>query len=93
MNSVGLELRFCLLNDAFVMARGDGVVGAPGDQQQRTALRVAGVDLDLRARVEVRERRLEEGRPRSGHVERLVQVTGLLLGDGVGPAVAELGRR
>ena len=67
------------------------MVAAPGDDQQRPPGGVAGVGLHLGPRVEVREPRLEQGPARPGDVQGLVELSSLLVRQGVGPAVAELG--
>ena len=53
---------------------------SPRDDQQRAAIRVLGVDLRLRPRVEVRRRRLEQRLARRRDRVRLVQLLRLVLG-------------
>jgi hypothetical protein len=65
------------------------VLGA-GDQQQRPAARVAGVDPRLCARRQVRERGLEDRARGRRDRPALVERVGLLSGQRVGEPVAEL---
>src|SRR5271165_2796922 len=68
----------------------DGVVLLAGDEQQRPAAGIFGVDLRLGPRVEVGRRRLEQRQARGGHGEGLVELFRLVLRHGVGERVAEL---
>ncbi len=61
-----------------------------GDDQERSAGGILGVDLRLGPRVEVGRRRLEERDARGRHREGLVQVLCLVLTDRVCEGVAEL---
>jgi hypothetical protein len=55
------------------------VILLAGEDQQRSALRIVRVDLDLRQRVEVGHRRLEQRLARPGDRVGVVQIAGLLL--------------
>src|SRR4029077_10482841 len=70
--------------------RWDRVVFSAGNDQERSAVGVLGVDLRLRPRVDVGYRRLKERHARRRHREGLVQLLGLILADRVGEGVAEL---
>src|SRR6478672_12351138 len=66
------------------------VVLLAGDDEQRAAVWVLGVDLHFGPRVEVRGRRLEERCTGRRDRERLVELLRFLLADRVGERVAEL---
>jgi hypothetical protein len=68
----------------------DRVVFFAGDDQQRSAHRVLGVDFGLRPRVQVGGRGLEERHARRRHGKGLIEVLGLLLAHRVRKAEAEL---
>lgn len=68
----------------------DRVVLLAGDDQQRPAFWVLGVDFRLGPRVEIGGRGLKERCALRRHSERLVEVLGLLLADGVAEGEVEL---
>src|SRR3984893_17343574 len=72
--------------------RRDGVVVAPGREQQRPASLVGGIHLRWRPRGEVRQGGFEQWPARRGHCPAVVQLGWFLLGKHVPEAVPELFR-
>src|ERR1039457_1856972 len=67
-----------------------GVVLAAGDDQQRSAVLLPGIDGSRRRLLEVRGRGLEQRPARAGDRVLVEEPAGLALGQGVAEAVAEL---
>ncbi len=79
MNSVGLELRFCLLKEAFGHHGGNGVVAPPEmiSSGPRAGLRVSVFTWVHGSRFA--NAAWNRGRARPGDVEGLVELSGLLV--------------
>src|SRR3954451_15731796 len=69
---------------------GNGVVLLAGDDQQRAAIGILGVDLGFGPGIQIRGRGLEERLSRGGNGEVLVELLRLVLAHGVRKAVPEL---